>query len=149
MKLAGMGIALVIVCTLAGCKQVTDSEARKYYSDDLPRHLDSLVYQLCEVKASAATGAPGRLLCPATGPRPKAPRFRDTPGSTASAASQAPEGKDKTARKYIRNTLEPYLDSLTYQLCHIKSRAAPAAPGRVICPGPPEGYKKPPANGDP
>jgi hypothetical protein len=57
--------------------------------------------------------------------------------------------KDSEVRTYIRDQLEPYLDSLAYQLCHVKSRAAPDAPGRLICPGPPEGYKKSPGNGDP
>ena len=149
MKLTGIGLVLIAGCALGGCKQVTDTEARKYYREDLPVHLDSLAYQLCEVKARAASTAPGEKICPPTGARPKAPRFGETPGSQASGASQAPEGKDKTARKHIRFELEPYLDSLTYQLCHIKSRAAPDAPGRIICPGPPEGYKKPPGNGDP
>lgn len=57
--------------------------------------------------------------------------------------------KDSEVRKYIRDELEPYLDSLAYQLCHLKSRAAPDAPGQLICPGPPEGYQKPPGNGAP
>jgi hypothetical protein len=57
--------------------------------------------------------------------------------------------KDSPLRTYIRDELEPYLDSLTYQLCHVKSAAAPETPGRLICPGPPEGYKKSPGNGDP
>jgi len=57
--------------------------------------------------------------------------------------------KDSEVRRYIRDQLEPYLDSLAYQLCQVKSRAAPDAPGRLICPGPPEGYTKPPGNGAP
>lgn len=57
--------------------------------------------------------------------------------------------KDSPLRTYVRDELEPYLDSLTYQLCHVKAAAAPEAPGRLICPGPPEGYKKSPGNGDP
>lgn len=149
MKLTGIGVVLIAGCTLGGCKQVTDTEARKYYREVLPVHLDSLAYQLCEVKSKAASTAPGAKICPETGPRPKAPRFGETPGSQGAGAGSAPEGKDKTTRKYIRNTLEPYLDSLTYQLCHVKSGAAPSAPGRIICPGPPDGYKKPPGNGDP
>jgi hypothetical protein len=56
--------------------------------------------------------------------------------------------KDSEVRRYIRDELAPYLDSLAYQLCAVKSAAAPAAPGR-LCTGPPEGYKKPPPNGDP
>jgi hypothetical protein len=57
--------------------------------------------------------------------------------------------KDSPLRTYIRDDLEPYLDSLAYQLCQVKYLAAPQAPGRVVCPGPPEGYKKPPGNGAP
>lgn len=57
--------------------------------------------------------------------------------------------KDSPARTYIRDELEPYLDSLAYQLCILKSVTAPQAPGQLICPGPPEGYKKPPGNGAP
>jgi hypothetical protein len=57
--------------------------------------------------------------------------------------------KDSPARAYIRDTLEPYLDSLAYQLCEVKYLVAPRAPGRTVCPGPPEGYKKPPGNGTP
>jgi hypothetical protein len=57
--------------------------------------------------------------------------------------------KDSEVRRYLRDDLQPYLDSLAYQLCHVKSAAAADAPGRIICPGPPEGYKKPPPNGDP
>jgi hypothetical protein len=57
--------------------------------------------------------------------------------------------KDSEVRRYVRDELAPYLDSLAYQLCAVKSRAAPTAPGRIICPGPPDGYKKPPGNGAP
>lgn len=57
--------------------------------------------------------------------------------------------KDSPAREYIRDSLEPYLDSLAYQLCEIKYLVAPETPGRIVCTGPPEGYTKPPGNGDP
>ncbi|HEY8197314.1 MAG TPA: hypothetical protein VIG04_10065 [Gemmatimonadales bacterium] len=57
--------------------------------------------------------------------------------------------KDSPLRVYIRDSLEPYLDSLAYQLCEVKYKVAPEAPGRIVCPGPPEGYKKPPGNGTP
>lgn len=59
------------------------------------------------------------------------------------------EPKDSEVRRYLRDQLQPYLDSVAYQLCAVKSRAAPNAPGRYICTGPPEGYKPPPANGKP
>ena len=59
------------------------------------------------------------------------------------------EIKDSPLREYIRDSLEPHLDSLAYQLCEVKYLAAPDAPGRIVCPGPPEGYKKPPGNGAP
>jgi hypothetical protein len=59
------------------------------------------------------------------------------------------EEKDSPVRTYIRDELEPYLDSLAYQLCEVKYLAAPNAPGRKVCTGPPEGYKKPPGNGNP
>jgi hypothetical protein len=57
--------------------------------------------------------------------------------------------KDSEVRRYLRDDLRPYLDSVAYQLCQIKSRAAPDVPGRTVCTGPPEGYKKPPPDGDP
>jgi hypothetical protein len=57
--------------------------------------------------------------------------------------------KDSPLRTYVQDELEPYLDSLAYQLCQVKYGAAPEAPGRAVCPGPPEGYKKPPGNGAP
>ena len=57
--------------------------------------------------------------------------------------------KDSDVRRYVRDELAPYLDSLAYQLCIVKAKAAPGAPGRLICPGPPDGYKKPPTNGAP
>ncbi|HEX6408720.1 MAG TPA: hypothetical protein VFZ90_16155 [Gemmatimonadales bacterium] len=59
------------------------------------------------------------------------------------------EHKDSPLRAYIRDALEPYLDSLAYQICQVKYEAAPEAPGRLPCPGPPEGYNKPPGNGKP
>jgi hypothetical protein len=59
------------------------------------------------------------------------------------------ERKDSPLRAYIRDALEPYLDSLAYQMCQVKYEAAPDAPGRLACPGPPEGYNKPPGNGKP
>ncbi len=59
------------------------------------------------------------------------------------------ESKDSKLRVYIRDSLEPHLDSLAYQLCEVKYLAAPDAPGRIVCPGPPEGYQKPPGNGQP
>jgi hypothetical protein len=59
------------------------------------------------------------------------------------------EAKDSEVRAYIRYELEPYLDSLVYQLCHIKFKLAPGGLGSDICPGTPESYKKPPGNGNP
>jgi len=59
------------------------------------------------------------------------------------------ERKDSAARRYIRDSLDPYLDSVAYQLCEIKYLVAATAPGRSVCTGPPEGYKKPPSNGAP
>ncbi len=59
------------------------------------------------------------------------------------------ERKDSPLRTYIRDSLEPYLDSLAYQMCQLKYEVAPDAPGRLACPGPPEGYNKPPGNGKP
>ena len=70
-------------------------------------------------------------------------------GAVLMAHCGAEPVKDSEVRRYIRDKLEPYLDSLAYQLCQVKSRAAPDAPGRIICPGPPEGYQKPPGNGAP
>lgn len=132
-----IGWALLSTCS----KQVKDDEARKYVRDELAPFLDSLTYQLCEVKYVAAVGAPGHTICPASGTTgQKAP----TNGAVGSGTD-----KDSHVRKYIRDELQPWLDSAAYQLCHIKSTAAPTAPGRLICPGPPEGYKKPPANGSP
>ncbi len=57
--------------------------------------------------------------------------------------------KDPPLREYIRDSLEPHLDSLAYQLCEVKYLVAPDVPGRLACPGPAEGYKKSPGNGDP
>jgi hypothetical protein len=137
-------VALVLGGTLLfSCQcQIVDHEARTYFRDGLAPFLDSLTYQLCQIKYQVATTASGRLICPAPGvASPKAPRNGD-PGD--------PSGKkDSEVRAYIRYKLEPYLDSLAYQLCHVKSRAAPTARGRIVCPGPPEGYKKPPGNGAP
>ena len=59
------------------------------------------------------------------------------------------ERKDSEVRRYVRDDLRPYLDSLAYQLCQIKSRAAPEVPGRTVCTGAPEGYKRPPSDGNP
>ncbi|HEU5304445.1 MAG TPA: hypothetical protein VFU40_07370 [Gemmatimonadales bacterium] len=70
-------------------------------------------------------------------------------GLTFISACPGPEAKDSEVRTYIRDELRPYLDSLAYQLCHVKAAAAPNVPGRIICPGPPDGYKPPPADGNP
>jgi hypothetical protein len=137
------GVALVLGCALLSCeRQVVDHEARKYVRDELAPYLDSIAYQLCQIKYSAAPATAGRLICPGLNGWPMRAPLDGSPGELS-------DKKDSEVRRYIRDELEPYLDSLTYQLCHIKSRAAPAAPGRLICPGPPEGYKKPPGNGDP
>ncbi len=138
-----MGVALVLGWTLLSCeRQVVDHEARKYFRDELAPFLDSVAYQLCQIKYQKAPAASGRLICPSlNAPAAKAP-LDGGPGAPSNK-------KDSEVRKYIRYELEPYLDSLTYLLCHVKSRAAPTAPGRIICPGPPEGYKKPPGNGAP
>ena len=137
----GLGVALVLGCSLGSCK-VVDYEARTYVHDELAPFLDAVTSQLCQIKYQKASTASGRLICP--GPNvesPKAPVDGD-PGDQS-------DDKDSEARSYIRYELEPYLDSLVYQLCHVKFRAAPEMPGGEICPGPPEGYKKPPGNGDP
>jgi hypothetical protein len=137
------GVTLVLGCALLACtRQVVDHEARMYVRDELAPHLDSIAYQVCQIKYKAAPTAAGRLICPGpTGWAMRAP----LDGSPREVSKK----KDSEVRRYIRDELEPYLDSLTYQLCHVKSRAAPDAPGRSICPGPPEGYKKPPGNGAP
>jgi hypothetical protein len=144
MKLKPMVLIVPLVGSvlLASCsKQVKDDEARKYVRDELTSYLDSLTYQLCEVKYVAALAAPGRQICPGKG----------TPGAKAPPNGAVGTGTDKDSevRKYIRDDLQPWLDSVSYQLCQIKSVAAPTAPGRFICTGGPDGYKKPPANGSP
>jgi hypothetical protein len=125
-----------------GPRQVVDYEARTYVQTKLAPYLNDVVSQLCQIKYAKAAAAAGRLICPAPGvPSPKAP-VDGAPGSPS-------DKKDSEARSYIRYELEPYLDSLAYQLCHIKFRLDPSAPGGVICPGPPDGYHKPPGNGAP
>jgi hypothetical protein len=57
--------------------------------------------------------------------------------------------KDSELRWYVRSELGPFLDSLAYQICQVKVKAAPNAPGVNICIGPPDGYKKPPSDGSP
>ena len=149
-----LGILAAVVLAGLTCtkiRQVKDAEARTFYQKELAVFLDSLVYQMCQVKyawlsnpANAGKDIPGRVLCPgASVSSPATPLW----GVLAKAA--APDGKDSPVRTYIRNDLQPWIDSVTYNLCHIKAAAAPAAPGRFICPGPPDGYKKPPANGAP
>jgi hypothetical protein len=134
---AVLGPALLATCS----KQVKDDEARKYIRDVLAPYLDSAAYQVCTVKYAAAPAAPGRKVCPGSGTQgAKAP----TNGAVGTGTQ-----KDSLLRVYVRDELQPWLDSFAYQLCHLKSRAAPAAPGRVICPGPPDGYTKPPPNGNP
>ncbi|HEY8256714.1 MAG TPA: hypothetical protein VIG08_03595 [Gemmatimonadales bacterium] len=61
------------------------------------------------------------------------------------------ETKDVEVRTYIENDLRPYLDSLAYQLCKLKNAQADpgSIPGRIICPGGPDGYKPPPPDGHP
>lgn len=137
------GVALVLGCTLASCdRQVVDHEARSYFNSRLAPHLDLIASQVCHIKYQKAPTASGRRICP--GPdttSPKAPVNGD-PGEPSDA-------KDSEVRAYIRYELEPYLDSLTYQLCKIRFRVDPKGPGGEICEGKPEGYKKPPGNGDP
>ncbi|HEY8197313.1 MAG TPA: hypothetical protein VIG04_10060 [Gemmatimonadales bacterium] len=136
-------VALVAACALLSCsKQVVDHEARTYASAKLAPFLDAVASQLCQIKYSKAPTAAGRLICP------------EPPAVIAKAPVDGDPGppsddKDSEARSYIRYELEPYLDSLAYQLCHVKFRAAPEMAGGEICPGPPEGYKKPPGNGTP
>jgi hypothetical protein len=151
-KTAVLGLAVVAALLgAASVRQVTDGEARKYYREELSVFLDSLVYQMCQVKyaylsSHASVDIPGRLICPgASSPSPTTPVW----ALLGSAGTSSGAEKDSPARTYIRNDLQPWVDSVTYNLCHIKTAAAPAAPGRIICPGPPEGYKKPPANGAP
>ncbi len=135
------GVALILGCTLASC-HVEDHEARTYVRDELAPFLDAFTSQLCQIKYQKAPTASGRLICP--GPNvesPKAPVVGDTGAQS--------EDKDSEARAYIRYELAPYLDSLSYQLCHVMFRADPEMTGGEICPGDPEGYKKSPGNGDP
>lgn len=137
----GAGVALILGCTLASCK-IVDHEARTYVRDELAPFLDAVTSQLCQIKYQKAPTASGRLICPEPpAESPKAPVDGD-PGVQS-------DDKDSEARAYIRYKLEPYLDSLAYQLCHVKFRADPEMAGGVICPGGPEGYKKPPGNGAP
>lgn len=56
--------------------------------------------------------------------------------------------KDSDVRRYVRDDLQPYLDSLGYQLCAVKFKATPDASGRY-CEGDGEGYTKPPPDGNP
>ncbi|HEX6408719.1 MAG TPA: hypothetical protein VFZ90_16150 [Gemmatimonadales bacterium] len=133
------------VLTIRG--QVVDSEARTYVNEKLAPYLDSMAAQVCRLKYQHAAAASGRLICPASDkPSPKAPHTK-SPGRRSDA-------KDSEARRYIRYQLEPLLDSLAYQLCHIKFKVDPGnqdpgAQGGDICPGPPDGYHKPPGNGAP
>ena len=138
----GVGGALVLGCTLASCK-VVDYEARTYVRDDLAPYLDAVTSKLCQIKYQKATTASGRLICPGPEvPSPKAP-VDGVPGDESDA-------KDSEARAYIRYELEPYLDSLAYQLCQVLFRIDPElAGGGEICTGGPEGYTKPPGNGAP
>ena len=123
-------------------RQVVDYEARTYVNRELGPYLDSLTAQVCRLKYQHAPAASGRLICPAPDkPSPKAPLTKK-PGTKSDA-------KDSEARRYIRYTLEPYLDSLAYQLCHLRFRVDPSGQGGEICPGPPDGYHKPPGNGAP
>jgi hypothetical protein len=57
--------------------------------------------------------------------------------------------KDSELRWYVRSELGPYLDSLAYQICRVREKAKPDAPGPNVCHGPPEGYKPPPKDGTP
>jgi hypothetical protein len=59
------------------------------------------------------------------------------------------EIKDSQLRWYVQGELKPFLDSVAYQLCALKASAAPSAPGRNICTGPPDGYHPPPSDGKP
>jgi len=62
------------------------------------------------------------------------------------------EVKDSEVRRYIRDELEPYLDSLSHQLCRIHEalpKPEEVGPGNDMCPPDPDGYKKPPSNGAP
>ena len=122
-------------------RQVVDYEARTYVRDELAPYLDAVTAKLCQIKYQKASTASGRLICPGPGvPSPKAP-VDGEPGDPS-------EAKDSEARAYIRYELEPYLDSLAYQLCHVLFRVDPEM-GGDICTGGPEGYKKPPGNGQP
>ena len=143
---------LVVLAGTACTQQLTDREARKFYREELSVFLDSLVYQTCELKydpRSNAADAPGQLLCPGKGlPSPKAPTWALL--ASASGMSTEPGGdKDSEARKYIRDDLQPWIDSVVYNLCHVKVAVAPNAPGQFICGPYPDGYKKPPSNGAP
>jgi len=137
----GMSLALVACCRLSCQRQVVDDEARTYFNTSLAHYVDSLSAQVCRLKYQHAPAVSGRLICPAPGapghPTPKSPK-----GSESDA-------KDSEVRRYIRYKLEPVLDSMAYQLCHLRFRIDPGGQGGEICPGPPDGYHKPPGNGAP
>jgi hypothetical protein len=134
------GSAFLSGWTFLSCRQVVDHEARTYVRAELAPYLDAITAKLCLIKYQKAPAASGRVICPGPEvPSPKAPVDGD-PG-------EASDDKDSA---YIRYELEPYLDSLAYQLCQVMFRVDPElAAGGEICSGGPEGYKKPPANGAP
>jgi hypothetical protein len=63
--------------------------------------------------------------------------------------SSCERNKDSEVRRWIRDSLAVYLDSLAFQVCELKYAKAPEIPGQLICPGPPEGHAPPPKNGNP
>jgi hypothetical protein len=142
--------ALLCVLASASCtKQVSDREARKFYREELSVFLDSLAYEVCQLKyddRSHAADAPGKVICPGKGlPSPRAPTW----AMLASANQPMNAEKDSEARRYIRNELQPWIDSLAKSFCAVKVGVAPDAPGKSICGPSPEGYTKPPSNGAP
>ena len=143
-------LGLLLPLAGAACtRQLSDQEARKFYREELSIYLDSLAYEVCQLKyddRSTAADAPGRVICPGKGlPSPRAPVW----AMLASASRPNNNEKDSEARRYIRNELQPWLDSLVKNLCGVKILVAPDAPGKSVCGPSPEGYKKPPANGAP
>ncbi len=142
MNLARMAVVPLLLASAPFTCQVQDYEARTYVNGELAHYLDSAAALVCRIKYEKAPAASGRVICPAQGVAGQQAPVNGDPGNTS-------DKKDSEARAYIRYKLEPYLDSLAYQLCHVKFAAAPQAPGGTICPGPPEGYTKPPGNGAP
>jgi hypothetical protein len=75
---------------------------------------------------------------------------KKTSGVTTPPAPSQTEVKDSEVRAYIEGPLKEYLGALAYSVCALRLAAAPNAPAKDLCPpGPPDGYKPPPADGHP